>query len=494
MTPRWNVYGLGVSLCLASFTLSSLAHAQTPDAATSPGEPDADKAAEPSGAATEEATPEESPTSKAEPVAQPKAEAKTPATGAAPPNDSASTPGISVEILPGSGYPEPRVRGLKLGSLGLTMHGLQWPYLPAEPGQSRLRLALSGSIWVDTAYARLESGTPDTFANQKRWTNQGRAVLRATPTYSTDTGWFAQGQIEFVANGDQTLASSNDIGGVDDVYARVGKWKVFDITVGRFQGWEVYHYGMGLDLNTFERRGAEGQNQSAAAPQIYGVDTFWDRPNGGAGNYAGHIYFTDYLRLELLGQIGTRSGANTMGFRPVGILDLGFVKAKVGFEYGEATAQADNLKNKTTRNGVGGALQFVFNPYIEGGVNGAVGYVDSLNNEGLRNDRASTTTTSIGGFLNGRVYGPLIIGLGVNQTHFESLDKNGQMGSPNFGKPNSLNHFQAFAAIQYTFFDRVLVKFVGSRASFEFQDFVQEPPHPFTNGMWGGRLRVMYLF
>ena len=46
-----------------------------------------------------------------------------------------------------------------------------------------------------------------------------------------------QGQVEFVANGDQTLPSSNNLGAIDDLYVRVGKWNAFDITAGRFQGW-----------------------------------------------------------------------------------------------------------------------------------------------------------------------------------------------------------------------------------------------------------------
>ncbi len=112
-----------------------------------------------------------------------------------------------------------------------------------------MRVGISGYAWDDIAYVRIVSGTPDTDKSLKRWTHQGRAVLRGTPTYSTNNGWFVQGQLEFVANGDQSVPPSGNSGSIDDRYVRVGKWNAFDITAGRFQGWEIYHYGMGLDLD-----------------------------------------------------------------------------------------------------------------------------------------------------------------------------------------------------------------------------------------------------
>src|SRR5262245_49483849 len=38
---------------------------------------------------------------------------------------------VELERLAGEAYPEPHVRGIHGGSLWLTMHGLQWPYMPA---------------------------------------------------------------------------------------------------------------------------------------------------------------------------------------------------------------------------------------------------------------------------------------------------------------------------------------------------------------------------
>jgi hypothetical protein len=404
-------------------------------------------------------------------------------------------PPVAVEILPGAAYPEPRTRGLVGGSLWLTMHGYQFPYMPRRPGEAAVRLAISGSVWSDTSYARIYTGlTGD--PSLKRWTNQTRGVLRFTPTYSTEEGWFAQGQVELVAKGNQVLSNTDkNLGGVDDVFVRVGKWGLFDVTVGRFQGWEVYHYGMGLDLNTLERDGAKGLQTKPNAPAIYGLSTYWDRPDGGAGNYAGHLYVTDYLRFELLGQLGTTGSVNTRAVRPVGILDLGYVKVKLGTEYGVNTDQQVRYeKYRETTKGYGGAVQFVLNPWIEGGINGAVAYVDTYNTEGNPDYDNSTTQKSFGGFLNGRIYGPLLVGGGVNQTTLETLKLNQVADSPNYGKANLETHLQTFFAIQYSLWDKVFFKFVGAYARYKFEDNIQNPPVPFQNSMWSGRLRVMYLF
>lgn len=399
---------------------------------------------------------------------------------------------ILVENLPDSGYPEPKVRGLVGGSMWLTMHGLQFPYMAPETSPNQLRIAISGSVWDDTSYARLISGKTDTTSSQKRWYNQGRGVMRFTPAYTTRDGWFVQGQVEAVANIEQTVVAGN-IGTVDDMFVRAGKWNLFDVTVGRYQGWEVYHYGMGLDLNTLERTGANLPN--LPANQIYGLSTYWDRPSFGAGNYAAHIYATDYLRFEVLGQIGTQ-GPNIRGTRPVAILDLGYLKVKAGWEYGVTYAQSDTDKSHTRNNGFGGAIQFVWNPYLEGGINGAIGYLDYWTDTDQPNPSLSTTTKSYGAFLNGRVYRSLLLGVGANETHWNNLQPNANQQAPAYnGQTNWTSHFQGFAAAQYSFWDKLFLKFVANYARFHFEDIVEQPaPHNYTNKEWGGRLRMMYLF
>ena len=464
-----------------SATAPTAAPSAAPSAAAAPTATAASAAATPAAAANALAAKPEA--AEAQPLA--------PEPAKAGPASAAPVP-IVVENLPASGYPEAKVRGIVGGSLWFVMPGSQFPYMAPETSPNKVRVAISGYVWDDTSYARLKSGKTNLNPNMTRWYNQGVGLVRFTPSYTTRDGWFAQGNVETVANIEQDVVAGN-IGTVYDAFVRAGKWNVFDITVGRFQGWEVYHYGMGLDYNTLERYGATLPNLPANT-QIYGVSTYWDRPAFGVGDYALHFYPTDYLRFELLGQIGTQ-GSNVRGTRPVAILDLGYLKVKAGWEYGVTHNQNDGDQGRTRNNGFGGAAQFVINPYIEGGINGAIGYYDYWTDQDLPAPQTSTTTKSYGGFLNGRVYGPLMIGLGANETHWNNLLPNANPLTPQLnGQTDWSTHFQGFAAVQYSFWDNLFLKFVANYARFHYQDIVQVPAHPYTNKEWGGRLRMMFLF
>src|SRR5215203_4967480 len=94
--------------------------------------------------------------------------APAPATPPPPPDVSAPAsvpanwkPGITIEQLPAGAYPEGTedggmsgksftlgapTRGIWGGSLWLTFHGLQWPYMP------KTGVGVSGYAWVDTGY------------------------------------------------------------------------------------------------------------------------------------------------------------------------------------------------------------------------------------------------------------------------------------------------------------------------------------------------------
>ena len=133
-------------------------------------------------------------------AAETKTEATNPASdapeaSAAP--DPASITEVGIQRLPGSAYPEPLTRGLPYGSLSLTFHGMQWPYMPATAKGSRFVLGLSGWGWVDTAYQKFAPWGDYTGLGTSKstyWKQQARLVTRVTPTYSLDDGWFIQGQ------------------------------------------------------------------------------------------------------------------------------------------------------------------------------------------------------------------------------------------------------------------------------------------------------------
>ena len=245
-------------------------------------------------------------------------------------------PPLYVEHLGPSSYPG-KLRGIYGGSLWLepSFAGLQWPYMPKSG------VGVSGSVWVDSGYEKIARGpnSPDT----SRYLQQGRMLVRVTPTYS-DGRFFVQGQAEIVANECQTGgAACLNAGTVDtdDMWIRVGKWNSWDIKAGRFEGWEVYHTGMGLDINTLERRGAQQEGVAGTTlpvPDYYGSTYLQYRPSGlGLGYLAFHAYPTDFLRFEVLGALGTDNatsdGKNYLGARPTVVFDRGWLKLKGSYEW-----------------------------------------------------------------------------------------------------------------------------------------------------------------
>jgi hypothetical protein len=313
-------------------------------------------------------------------------------------------------------------------------------------------------------------------------------VLRVTPAY-TFKNWFIQGQAEIVAINDQySPRNTTDIIDTDDLWVRLGMWgrkyNNWDIQVGRYEAWELYHFGLGLDINTLERRGAwEDTNQP---PAIYGVNYAYYRPSG-VGNFAAHYYPTDFLRVEALLQYGNEAGLNTVAGRGAGILDFGWIKVKGGGEYKKQQSMKEDAKGGSDERGFGGSLQFVFDPWVEFGFNGAWGIADQLDINGNVNEEGSYTIYSFGGFLNVRIIKDLLVGGGANYTNKWDIheDENGDVGV--------FDHTQVYGAIQYRLFGQLYLKFVGAYAKANFdQSFSEE--EPYDNEMMSFRFRAMYLF
>jgi len=510
MTSRRNVFGLGVALSFASFfsTFSAPALAQDDNAGPALTPSTADGSAE--------AKPADAPagTSAVEPVkeqAKVAEEVKPPEPLPAPTATTASGTSVErektvalvgVEQLPGSAYPSPAVRGLKYGSLWLTFHGLQWPYMPLIEGGPGLRIGFSGSIWNDLSNTRIsvDPALASIAADQNRWTTQTRGVLRVTPTYNARGGWFVQGNAEFVVHGDMRPdPQSGVLGSTDDLWVRVGKWNVFDVTVGRFQGWEIAnHYGMALDQNTLERSGAWLVTTSLPRPSDgYGLSYFWDRQDYLLGGYAAHVYPTKWLRGELLGHLGT--GNNTSGpyqvdVRPSAIFDVGWLKLKAGLEWGKAVPQDAKAKVRDSRNGYGFAAQFVFAPYVEFGASFARGFDDVKDKNGQVDLNGSNTVQTVGGFLNASPgYEPLVFGFGIFKNQYKDLRVDRAAG-PHYGKQDTNEQTQIFGAVQYTLWDQLYFKFVLSHARNNVAIFSANSDVPYTNNATGGRFRVMLLF
>jgi len=404
-----------------------------------------------------------------------------------------------VEELPAGAYPEastggglfdksfilgPPTRGIWGGSLWLTFHGLQWPYMP------KTGVGVSGYAWVDTGYEQIRRDQLRT--DRQFWLQDARGLLRLTPTYSNGS-FFIQAQIELVGIKDQ-FAALADRAQTDDLFVRVGRWNRWDLQLGRFESLEVFHLGMALDVNTLERRGAEDFGNRAAVTPYLVRFPFETRPSG-PGYTALHLYPTGFLRFELLGIAGPdANGMNSLGTRPAMIVDLGMIKLKVAGEYIKAR-QRDEYRdpngvigpNPNTRleRGVGGGIIFILDPRFECGVNASYGRAEETSTQGLVGGR-TFDILSVGGFANARIVGEWIAGTGLDFTRMADEDFAGTTRAGYF------DQLQGFGALQYVAAKRLFIKgvFGYARATFAAGGSTVD----LLNTMYSGRIRLMYLF
>lgn len=383
-----------------------------------------------------------------------------------------------VEQLPASAFPAWTTRGVPGGSLELTLHGVPWPYYP------RTGIGVSGSVWVDVGYESIERGNPSQ-QGLRSLISQARGVARVTPTY-TKGAYYAQAQLELVANADQSL-NPPAVANTDDAWVRVGRWNDWDVQFGRFEAFEVYHFGLGMDLNTQERKGA--RDSSKDPPDVPGLPDYVYRQNG-MNNVAAHKYFGKVLRLELLGQFGldAASTLNGYGGRPAAVLDFGTVKLKASADARRLFGQSPDSKELRTQRGGSFAAQVVLAPYFEAGVNAAIELIDHWGPQNTSDPQAprgdydaagSTTTTAFGGFANVRLFKGLVAGGGINV-----IVQTDQV-------EGKFTNMPAFGALQYQVNPQLYFKGV-----FGYDKFHLDPGNldPWTNTMLSGRFRVLFLF
>jgi hypothetical protein len=248
---------------------------------------------------------------------------------------------------------------------------------------------------------------------------------------------------------------------------------------------------MGMDLNTLERLGATGSS-TRSPPDVFelGGNSNIVYRQSGPTNLALHAYPSDYLRLELLGQFGddTASGIDTVGVRPAAVLDFGIVKLKVAGDLRKQFPAVSSSKESRTLRGGAAALQFVLDPYLEGGLNFAYGSIDHYGATNTTDPNAtlgdfdtkgSVTDSDVGGFLNARVAEGLLIGAGVNNNQ----EINQQSGA--------FAHLQTFAAVQYVVLKQLYIKVVGAYAK---AHIAEGGVAAWDNTMQSARVRLLYLF
>jgi hypothetical protein len=274
---------------------------------------------------------------------------------------------------------------------------------------------------------------------------------------------------------------------------------------------------MGMELYTVERLGAgmfgldSGTTPRLEAPTLYAVSYLHDRPSDGlaVGYAALHLYPSDYFRLELLAKLGSdnyrvdnstgTTPFNYVGGRPTAIVDVGWLKLKVGGELQQRTPTTQTIEPgtppvkrdpaaKRIQKGVGASLQFVIDPVIELGLNAAIGNQHDKGPFGMEVPENSFTTKSVGGFANVRLATLWLAGVGINWTTQTDLFLAANSTANDFTA-----HLQSFAALQYLVAGQLYIKAV---AGFARGDFLPSDltVSEWRNYMYSGRIRFMYIY
>ena len=100
----------------------------------------------------------------------------------------------------------------------------------------------------------------------------------------------------------------------------------------------------------------------------------------------------------------------------------------------------------------------------------------------------STTTKSVGGFANVKVFDGAMVGVGVDWTEQTDLVK-----ADNSNVNNYVSHLQGFVALQYLLAGQLYIKAVVGYADAKFQPS-DTTIAVWENKMYSGRIRLMYLY
>ena len=262
----------------------------------------------------------------------------------------------------------------------MTFHGAQWPYYP------RTGIGVSGYGWIDNSYQQAEDrrALGDVDCTRKTILQQGRILLRVTPTYS------ARQLLRPGAGGDRrqqgSVADAAAAGhrrrgrclGAHRRMATVGP------DVRPLRGVRDLLPRHGLSTST-RRSGWARSTRTAARP------TSTARPTCSIGRAAPATSRFTSIRIATCASSCSRSTAvsrqyNEIGGRPAVIFDIGWLKLKAAAEYQWLTAKPERDNGEQRNWGFAGSAQLVFTPYVEGGIN--YGFAEQ---QRLRSERETST-------------------------------------------------------------------------------------------------------
>jgi hypothetical protein len=319
---------------------------------------------------------------------------------------------------------------------------------------------MHGQVELDVGYARYKY--PERQDRPKETLNDMRGRFVLGPTFHHDFAggdYFLNVVAQFVA-WVQEQANEYQIN-ADDVYVQLGNGAKWDVQVGRFMTWRVYHKGLGFDLYTLEDNGASKSypiSNGDFAVHTYEADYIFLRNSpyvGGevAGRAALHYYPADIVGFELAAAYGLADnrGSDTLGIRLATALEWDFLQFTAA---AEVRRQAQTGPPSTVQNmgtpqestvectdcgssknyGAGGGLRLNLAPVGFGG-NFAIGYdrknqiVGDAQGKPDPDLTATGRRMSFGGYLELDVGSwllsrSLILGVGANRTEYVLDNKN----------------------------------------------------------------------
>jgi hypothetical protein len=434
-----------LSLVAGALCLIAAPHALAQGSDTD-GDPNAAKKA----ADDEEEEEEEEPEAKPEaPKAEAEAEAKTAVAPTAAASDTAPTSGASGDLADDhlekpNGFVMPQ-----------RVSTLEW----------------HGGFDVDPTWAQYsfkDEVAPTQHFNEMR----GRFVAGPTVEhrFGENDRWFVRARGEFVVWVRETTDYQIN---ADDVYGQVGKTGLWDLKVGRFRPWRVYHKGAGFDLYTIEDQGACtiraaldnacSLDSGTFGPHTYEVSYIYDRE--AAGRVGVHVYPTPWSGIEVVGTLGNSGNTNVVGGRAAALVHFDFLRVSAAAEYrelkpGRISETCPNC-NVSRYYGFGGGAEVTVKP-VAVGLNVAQGHDTKYNPvSGVLDTQGSPTRTSLGGYAEFDVGSlaierSLIVGFGLNRT--ELLDD----------LENFQQHYQGAAYAVFPLgFDAASLKLVASQATYD---------------------------
>lgn len=349
------------------------------------------------------------------------------------------------------------------------LHPLSPMAVPNRGHRLAVPIDLTGYFWVDTGYMKRENAQAGQY-DQDAYYMQGRFVL-AAEYYREFGNLFATAKTELIGFVNEFTKSQFEAH-VLDAYVQIGQCS-WDLQVGRFLAWEVYHRGQGIELFTAEETGALG------GPSLYWLQTVRGHKNE-AGQAAFHIYPTDFLGIEIAGIYGQEQNQNNLGIRPSVDFNYAGFRVMAGYEYLDQAPQTSADKVSFVQSGWAARLEYTLPKLLRVGANIAQTSIEATRIDGLIDAERSADTTSVGGYVDVDFW---VSSLGLGYHYTMQSNEQGE----------DLTHHQAFVSYLVRLpIDGLALKAVYGYALAGIEDI--DIGSSWENTMHSFRLRIAYDF